>query len=68
MCNLFCQVIRDHDVLQLYDEICFAIPVYPGSDNDQVYEKLLRAQFGDRLVNKNMVSQATVRRKFEAVD
>ena len=55
-------------MLQLYDEICFAIPVYPGSDNDQVYEKLLRAQFGDRLVNKNMVSQATVRRKFEAVD
>ena len=56
VCNLFCQVIRDHDVMNLYDEVCFAVPTCPGSDTDQVYEKLLRAHFGDRLVKKNMIS------------
>ncbi len=56
MIGLFSRAIKEQGALKLYEEIVFAIPEFPGSDNDKIWERGLREQFPN-MKNKDCVKQ-----------
>ena len=57
MANLFCRMLDKTQALTLYDEIHFAVPTYPRSNNDQIFQEILTNHFKEKLVFRTDVCQ-----------
>jgi len=61
MSTLFAQVITQYKLWELYDEICFAVPNFPGApgaQNHLIYEQVLRQVFAEKLEKRELAPDA----------